>query len=231
LLLEIAHPLVAAGVAEHSNFRGDPFGRLQRTLGAMRAITFGDRTAGFAAVRAIERAHAVVHGTLAKDVGIFRAGTAYSASDPESMRWVWATLVETAVTMHRRFVGELASEAVSAYYADHLGVARLLGIPAAILPASWTEFETWFDDTIAGDALAVDERARDIADAVLQGSLPAADAKVIRILTTGLLPERLRRAFGLEWNDAKAERFAKLIASVRGLRSGAAALDGESEPG
>jgi uncharacterized protein (DUF2236 family) len=69
LLLEVAHPLVAAGVAEHSNFETDPFGRLQRTLDAMRAISFGDRRSALAAARAVERAHLRVRGRLAAGPG------------------------------------------------------------------------------------------------------------------------------------------------------------------
>jgi uncharacterized protein (DUF2236 family) len=222
---------VAAGVAEHSNFRGDPFGRLHRTLRAMSAITFEDRAAGFAAVRSIERAHAAVRGTLDRDVGMFPAGTVYSANDPESMRWVWATLVDTAVTMYRHFVAELAAAELAAYYSDHRSIARLLGIPEAILPPTWPEFEGWFAATVAGDVLAVDDRAREIADAVLGSSLPTADAKAIRILTTGLLPEHLRRAFGLDWNPEKEARFAGLIGSVRGLRRSENAVDAEPDPG
>jgi uncharacterized protein (DUF2236 family) len=64
LLLEIAHPLVAAGVAEHSSFRSDPFGRLQRTLEAISAIVFRDRAAALAAARSVERTIQRVTGRL-----------------------------------------------------------------------------------------------------------------------------------------------------------------------
>lgn len=231
LLLEIAHPLVAAGVAEHSNFRSDPFGRMQRTLRAMSAITFEDRASGLAAIRAIDRAHAAVRGTLARDVGRFRAGTAYCAADPEAMRWVWATLVDTAVTVYRHFVADLSAGELDAYYADHTGVARLLGIPGTILPATWPEFERWFDSMIDGEELAVDDRAREIADALLNASLPADNAKAVRILTTALLPQGLRDDFGLDWNDEKAERFAALVRSVQSLRRRGGAVDAEPDPG
>jgi uncharacterized protein (DUF2236 family) len=231
LLLEVAHPVVAAGVAEHSNFRRDPFGRMQRTLRAMSAITFEDRASGFAAVRAIERVHASVRGAFTQEIGVFRAGTPYSAADPHAMRWVWATLVDTAVAVYRLFVGDLSDDALDAYYTDHTGVARLLGIPGAILPASWPEFERWFESVIDGEELAVDDRAREIADAVLHAPLPEANTKAVRILTTALLPERLREAFGLDWNDAKAERFAALVRSVRGLRRQGGAVDAEPDRG
>jgi len=229
LLLEIAHPWVAAGVAEHSDFRRDPLGRMQRTLGAMSAIVFQDRGAGLAAVRSIEAAHAGVRGTIVRHVGGECVETVYAASDPEAMRWVWATLVDTAVVVYRHFVAELSAEALEGYYADQAGVARLLGIPGEILPADWPDFERWFESMIDGGELAVDDRAREIAAAVLHGPLPEANARAVRILTTALLPERLREAFGLDWNAARAERFAALVRSVRRLRDPAGAVDGGPE--
>src|SRR5260221_7804043 len=76
LLLEVAHPLVAAGVAEHSDFRRDPFGRLQRTLTAITALSLEPRDAALAAARGVARAHARVRGRLDVEVGPFAAGTA-----------------------------------------------------------------------------------------------------------------------------------------------------------
>src|SRR6266850_3474055 len=64
LLLEVAHPLVAAGVADHSDFRRDPFGRLQRTLAAITALALEPRSAALAAARGVARAHQRVHGAL-----------------------------------------------------------------------------------------------------------------------------------------------------------------------
>src|SRR5215831_7976655 len=94
LLLEVAHPLVAAGVAEHSKFRTDPLGRLRRTLDAMHAIGFGDRAAALAAARGVHRAHARVHGRLSADAGAaYPAGTPYHGREVELVVWVWATLV------------------------------------------------------------------------------------------------------------------------------------------
>ncbi|TFG94827.1 MAG: DUF2236 domain-containing protein [Myxococcales bacterium] len=154
LLLEIAHPLVAAGVAEHSQFREDPFGRLQRTLDAMSTIAFRNRAAALEAARGVERAHARVCGRLADGAGRFPAGTAYSGRDPELMLWVWAALVDTALVVTDRFVGPLAPEARESYYADQRLVARVLGIPAELLPADCADFAAYFDGMLAGDAIS-----------------------------------------------------------------------------
>jgi uncharacterized protein (DUF2236 family) len=223
LLLEIAHPLVAAGVAEHSSYRTDPFGRLQRTLEAMSAIVFRDRPAALAAARSVERAHQRVTGRLATPAGRFAAGTPYSGRDPELMLWVWATLVDTALLVYERFVEGLDLAARRAYYADHRSVARVLGVPDALVPPSWEAFRAWFDAMLESDALVVTPVAREIAAAVLEPAAALADARRLRLITAGLLPPRLREAFGMDWDDASAARLEALSASVRGLRRPSAA--------
>jgi len=220
LLLEVAHPLVAAGVALHSSFREDPLGRLQRTLDAMAAIAFRERAAALAAARRVERAHARVRGRLAERAGRYPAGTAYSGRDPELMLWVWATLVDTALVVTDRFVGPLDPDARESYYADQCVVARLLGIPAALVPADWAAFAAYFDAMLAGDSLAVTGAAREIAAAVLDPPLRLPTTGVARLVTAGLLPPRLREAFGLAWDAARERRLADLCASARALRAG-----------
>ena len=223
LLLEIAHPLIAAGVAEHSSYRTDPFGRLQRTLEAMSAIVFRDRAAALAAARNVERAHQRVVGRLVASAGRFGEGTPYSGRDPELMLWVWATLVDTAVAVYERFVEALDADARRAYYADHRSVVRVLGVPDALVPPSWEAFRSWFDGMLASDALAVTPAAREIAAGVLAPAAAISDARRLRLITVGLLPPHLREAFGLAWDDASAAKLDALSASVRGLRRPAAA--------
>jgi uncharacterized protein (DUF2236 family) len=223
LLLEIAHPLVAAGVAEHSSYRSDPFGRLQRTLEAMTAIVFRERAVALAAARSVERAHQRVVGRLTVAAGRFAAGTPYSGRDPELMLWVWATLVDTAVAIYERFVDELGQDARHNYYADHRSVVRVLGVPDALVPPDWDAFRAWFDAVLESDTLAVTPAAREIAAGVLAPAAAISDARRLRLITTGLLPPRLREAFGLSWDEVSAARLESLSASVRGLRRPAAA--------
>jgi uncharacterized protein (DUF2236 family) len=218
LLLEVAHPLVAAGVADHSNFRTDPFGRLQRTLDALNAVVFGDRARALAAARGVERAHDRVHGNLAEAAGPFPAGTPYHGRDPELMRWVWATLADTARAVYERFVEPLDPAAIAAYEADHRVVARVLGVPRELLPPDPAAFRRYFDGMLEGGTLAVSSQGRAIAEAVLHPPVPLAGGGMMRLVTAGLLPASLRRAFGLPWDDARAARLEALTASVRGLR-------------
>jgi uncharacterized protein (DUF2236 family) len=221
LLLEVAHPLVAAGVAEHSEFRTDPLGRLQRTLDAISTLAFRERGAALEAARRVERAHLRVRGRLAHGAGRFAAGTPYDGRDPELMRWVWATLVDTSLVVTERFVAPLPPDAIEAYYADQCTLARVLGIPVELVPAGYAGFRAWFDEMLASDALAVTDAAREIAAAVLEPPLRLPTTGIARLLTAGLLPPRLREAFGLAWDAAHEARLAALCASARALRGAA----------
>jgi uncharacterized protein (DUF2236 family) len=181
----------------------------------MSDITFRDRATALAAARRVERAHARVRGRLAHPTHRLEAGTPYAGRQPDLMFWVWATLVDTAVVMYERFVAPLPPDALADYYADHRSVALVLGVPAALLPPSWPVFRSAFDEILSGDVLEVTPDARAIAEAVLgvPGLGPA------RLVTSGLLPARLRDAFGLPWSDERERELDALARSVRALRA------------
>ena len=108
LLLQAAHPLVAQGVVEHSQFRTDPLGRAIRTHTAMYSLMFGTT---HEASRTAERLYAIhrrIRGLVDEDVGRFKKGDPYNALDPVLLRWVWATLTDSAVRTYRQFVREMS---------------------------------------------------------------------------------------------------------------------------
>ena len=220
LLLEIAHPLVAVGVAEHSNFRADPLGRLQRTLDAMGAIAFGGRSHAVAAARSVERAHCAVQGVLDEGAGPFPTGAPYSGRDSDLMGWVWATLADTALVVYERFVESLDETARDLYFADHARLARLLGVPADWLPRSHAEFRGYFDTMLEGNTLTVTPTARDIARSVLEPAVRNGATQTVRSMTAMFLPNRLRSDFGLRWNEDRAAKMEALVRSTRELRKG-----------
>ena len=227
LLLEVAHPLVAAGVAEHSNFRTDPFGRLQRTLAAMTALALEPRAPALAAARGIAHAHARVRGRLGEAVGGFASGTAYDGRDPELVLWVWGTLVASALAVYRDFVGALDASALAEYHRDQRALALLIGAPPDRTPGDAASFQRWFDDTVER-TLAVGAAGREIARAVLEA--PGVARGPVPLITAALLPDRLRRDFGLAWNGDRERRYRDLAAGVRALRA-TGPVDGHGEGG
>jgi uncharacterized protein (DUF2236 family) len=216
LLMQVAHPLVAAGVAAHSRFRAEPLRRLWRTLDSMLTIVFGDGAEAIAVVRRIEGVHARVRGVLDVDVGPFPRGTRYDASDPELLFWVHATLVDTALVVFERFIAPLDAGVRAAYYEESKVIARLFGIPERLVPKDMAAFERYLAAALAGDTLTIGPQGRDVAETILHppvtpplGALLAA----ARPLTVGLLPPVLRQRYGLGWSPL-SERLLAATASV-----------------
>jgi uncharacterized protein (DUF2236 family) len=190
LLMQIAHPLVARGVAEHSGYRTDRVGRLLRTLRPTLAAVFGTREQAFEAVAAINRVHDGVKGP------------GYAASDPQLLLWVLTTLIDTSLVMYERFVGPLNGDERQAYYEDAARIGGLLGIPAEVMPADVDALQAY----VAGmcETLVVSDEAREIADALFATNLLTWPIfPPLRTLTAGLLPEPLREQFGLGWGPKR----------------------------
>lgn len=217
LLMQVAHPLVAAGVAEHSNFRERPLDRLTRTLDLMLTITFAPARAAIQAVKEIERRHERVRGRLRSQAGPFPPGTEYSASDPALMLWVHATLVDTAYRVFEMFVRPLEREEAERYYEESKVVARVLGIPREIIPATWSDFQAYFQRMLWSDELAVSAESRAIAKAILEPERPLWLRTVMppaRLLAIGLLPEVLRTRYRFSWSLWNEYAMRSLVAAT-----------------
>src|SRR5438093_7563572 len=111
LILQVAHPRVAAGVAAFSDYRRDPWGRLYRTLDLTLKIAFGDPGTSRAASDRLRRAHQRVAGADDR-------GQPYRALDPDLLLWVHATLIDTSLTMYERYVGALTARERELYYEE-----------------------------------------------------------------------------------------------------------------
>jgi uncharacterized protein (DUF2236 family) len=220
VLLQVAHPLVAAGVVYHSDYKTDLWQRLLRTLRALYLIVYGSKEEAEAAGESVQAVHAHVYGRTREQLGPFPAGTPYSASDPELMLWVHATLVEASLTAHRRFVGRLAPEEEEAYYAEMRLVARLFGLPSTALPARLADFREYLDAQLAGREICVTALAREVAAVILDAPLPAPLRVLVpahRLATTALLPQRVREEYGLRWSRAHTLPLALAARSLRVL--------------
>ena len=99
LLMQLAHPKVAAGVAEHSHFKADPLGRLYRTMSAMWSIVFDETSAARASLEQVKSVHRRIHGMVSPAESL-PFGTHYDALDIELLLWVHATLIDSAMVAY-----------------------------------------------------------------------------------------------------------------------------------
>ena len=206
LLMQLAHPAVAAGVAEHSGFPGDPYTRLWRTLDTMLAITFGDTEQSRVAAGRVNAVHERVKG-----------GT-YYALDPRLLLWVHATLVDSALLVHDRFVGGLSPSDRERYYRDMKRQAAVLRVPPGVLPGGLGDFRRYVRKQVA--RLEVGDRARELARDILSPPVPLPlrpAAQTFRLVTIGLLPEPLREGYGLTWGGLRDRGLGAAALATRAM--------------
>jgi uncharacterized protein (DUF2236 family) len=218
VLMQIAHPLVAAGVAEHSQFRKHRLARLYRTSLAAAAITFGSKDFALSAIRSINRKHQQVHGLLRSACGIFPAGTPYDANDPDLKLWVLSTITDSTLLVYDLFVSRLSAEDRERYYADSLKVADLFGIPRSIVPPSYDDFRVYMDRMLHEGVIHVGDDAKNIVGALFartpSGLLLFAGSAV----SIALLPDRVREEFGYRWKIPRESWWERIPRVCRRLR-------------
>jgi uncharacterized protein (DUF2236 family) len=220
VLLQMAHPLVAAGVVAHSDYRNDVWRRLYRTMRALYLIVYGSREEADAAAAAVRAVHARVRGRTDVQLGPFPPGTPYSACDQELMLWVHASLVEIGLAAYQRFVATLEPAEEEAFYREMGLVASLFGIRADVLPPTLRDFRDYLDARLRSPEICVTEPAREVAAVVLAAPLPAPLRLLLpayRLATAALLPPRLRDAYGLAWSPLHAAALALAGRALRGL--------------
>lgn len=214
LLLQLAHPWVAAAIAEHSRSLADPIGRFHRTFGFVFTMVFGTTDAAIDAARRLHRRHAAISGVLAETAGAHPAGTPYRANDVAALRWVFATLADSALVAFELVNPPLSPDERERYYAEFRRFAAFFGIPQSALPSSWPAFAAYFEEMVGSDALAVSAAARTIAAALFAGAgTRLRSPGWYHALTAAGLPERLRVDFGLAYGPAE-ERAARRARTV-----------------
>ena len=194
LLLQIAHPLVAAGVAEHSTFEQDPISRLRGTLITTMDLVFGDGHRAEAAVRRLNSVHANVRGQ------------GYRALDPELLLWVQITLIKTSVEAYSRWVGPLTAAEREQFWQEARTVGTRLGIPLTQSPADWPALTTYWERMLSdAGPIHASDNGRRLTPLILRPPLPLLPPSVVGLLGRpglALVPARLREEFGIKWTAA-----------------------------
>ena len=222
LLLQLAHPLIAAGVAEHSTFRGSTaagFARLHQTIGAMLAITFGAHDERQRTLEGIRAIHRRVRGSLRSAAGVFPAGTPYSAEDSLLLVWVHATLVESILLAYEQLIQPLTPADRDRYCADSADVAVELGARADAVPRSWAALRAHLDEGYASGRIAVGPQALTLAGALVSPFESRLGNRLVSpvasLLAAGQLPPHIRAQYGFTWDCRRSRRYGRIITVLR----------------
>jgi uncharacterized protein (DUF2236 family) len=227
ILLQLAHPLIAAAVADHSSFRGSlitGFRRLSSTVGAMLSLTFGTDEEAINAAAGINGIHDRVSGRLGEPAGALDAGDCYSAHDPELLRWVHATLLESIPLTYEVLVGRLTTEERDRYCSEAAIMEPLLDIPEGLLPRDSRQLDAYVREMLHDRRIVVTATSRALAHSLLFPSgwrLMWPAFRALQLITIGLLPPAIREGYGFRWTARDARAFTRWTASLRLLHRAA----------
>ena len=197
LLMQMLHPGALAGVWDHSDFRHDMAGRLQRTARFIAGTTYGDRAEAQAYIERVLAIHARVAGTLPD-------GTPYSADDPDLLTWVHVAEVSSFLAAYVRYVDPAFPPAEQdRYFHETAEIARRLG--AQRVPQSRAEVAAYFRSV--RPSLRYDRRTREVAQALLSQSPPSAAAAPAMSAAfdaaKGLLPDWAAKLHGFRMSPPR----------------------------
>jgi uncharacterized protein (DUF2236 family) len=221
LLLQIAHPTVAAGVSQFSDYQSNPFGRLLRSIDYLMLMVFGGPDAAAKTARTLREMHKGINGTTAD-------GRPYHALEPEAWAWVHATLGDAALAGIEHFARRLDDSQRAQFYSEWRTMGRLLNVGERELPADWSGYRAYFERMVAV-RLEDSETVQDFLAYLRRGvrcPVPLLDGRAWRlawapagelfwVATVGLLPAELRDRFGVRWTRAREAQFLALGALSR----------------
>ncbi|NQX29720.1 DUF2236 domain-containing protein [Microbacteriaceae bacterium VKM Ac-2854] len=207
ILLQIAHPAVGAGVAEHSDFAHRALGRLHGTLTYLYALEYGTDADRRAVQRIVNRAHAPVRGP------------GYSAFDPELQRWVAATIHQSMLELYEGAFGALSNADADEIQRRQAQVGTSLQMPGELWPQTRDAFDRYWAGSLAALRVTPDARrvARDLLAARESPWWVRALMPYIRLVTAGLLPPELREPFGFRWDARQQRRFDRAMGATFAL--------------
>jgi uncharacterized protein (DUF2236 family) len=217
LMLQVAHPVVAAGVRDHSDYTSDPWTRLMRTGASLSIYVYGREGARYEAER-LRRLHRSF-------VGVDASGHRYSALNPHAYAWVHATLVKLPVDAQRFFGRRLSRAELDEYYTQMCAVGRMLGVREKDLPPDWDAFERYYDEMVAGfepnetiatllETIRTVRKPR-VIPGPLWTPLQRWHHRAQMFLLTATLPAGFRERVGLPWTPARQQRFERFCRVVR----------------
>lgn len=207
ILLQVAHPGVGRGVSDHSDFTHRVVDRLRATLTYIYCLAFGSPEEKQVICERVTAVHRKVNGP------------GYTALNPELQLWVAATLYDTATRLYDRWLGPLDDATAAAAYRQYRILGTALQMPEDLWPANPSAFNGYWNHML--DVIEVTDGTRAICqDLFYPKHIPLwlrVGMPLNRLVTAGLLPPRIREAYGLEWDARRQRRFDLFSATVRAV--------------
>ena len=212
LMVQALHPLAMAGVADHSDWRRDPFGRLAATSGYVLTVTYGDTVSANAAAARVRAVHAHVRGTDPV------TGLDYRAEDPDLLLWVHAGMVDSIVHVVQRYGRGLSADEADRYVAEMVPFAVIVGVPPEQVPSSVSALRAYMESV---SLRQVTPAAIDAMGVVLDPPDLAPDLRELwhdlGQVAIGTLPDWAREMYGFAAPPAESmerESVRQLIGAV-----------------
>lgn len=193
LLVQALEPRAMAGVDQHSKYRVDPWGRLQRTTEFVYRTTYGTRASAEAACEQVRRVHTRIRGVDPT------TGRWYTASDPDLLLWIHAVEVHSFIAAYRAYAGHLDDADADRYVAEMVQVAEMVELPPGMAPRTLGELREYLRSV---QGLQVTPAAREGMRMIFFPPMPLALRPLWAIpatATLAILPRVARRLYGLPW--------------------------------
>lgn len=213
VLLQVAHPRVAQGVADHSDFREDALGRLRRTLSTVNRIAFGTKKEAEEIRARLKEVHGRVKGETSDGM---RGPRGYSAFEPDLLMWVLATLIDASIKGYEFVWEPLSRERRENFYRDFRRFGTYFGLGEEVGPKGYGEFVEYYEEMLEGDLLGSHPLCAEVASAVVRPQNPWRDrmlGKVVDFLPIETVPVNIRTSLGLEstwWTRGRMEILEKV---------------------
>jgi uncharacterized protein (DUF2236 family) len=220
-MLQVAHPTIAAGVSEHSDFQRDPLSRFLRSYSLVLQTIYNADGADVGAQ--VHAAHDSIAGTTAN-------GRGYSAHEPEAYFWVLATGADTVREFNRRMGHDLTEAQRDRAYQETLEIGRRFGLQDHEMPSDRASFEAWYD-TIVAERLESSDATERLVEVLSRPAAPRglprsvwfpfgwAGGHLASLITVGTLPESVRERLGLSFSPAQGRQLDAVCAALRAAGS------------
>jgi uncharacterized protein (DUF2236 family) len=214
LLMQAAHPLIAAGARQTGGYRRDPWQRLIRTVRSQNMLIFGTRRAADETADRINKLHRSINGVDPV------TGEWYDALDYDQLLWVHLALEISTIDFYTLTVCDLSTAERDRYHEEHKTVAGLLLLPADHIPATYEDGVAYLDDLIGSGRLVFTDVAAEVAELITTAAVPARIRplwRLIALAAVGTLDPRLRHLYGLEWNGRREALLRANLATLRAV--------------